>query len=91
VAAEGILAGDQGQTGEDADLVYGMHCTWMPWHNLPHTDLQGYCSFHNPFLVVVVVVVVVVVGVEGEVAVVVSRQWQHWTGMMYCYIPHHTC
>jgi len=35
--------------------------------------------------------VVVVVGVEGEVAVVVSRQWQHWTGMMYCYIPHHTC
>jgi hypothetical protein len=51
----------------DVDLVYGMHCTWMPWHNLPHTDLQGYCSFHNPFLVVEVeVVVVVVVGVHSQ-------------------------
>jgi hypothetical protein len=53
----GNLAGDQGQTDGGVDLVYGMHCTWMPWHNLPHTDLQGYCSFHTPFLVVVVVVV----------------------------------
>jgi hypothetical protein len=61
--------------------------TWEAWTWRPprhaHAILQ--------VLVVVVEVVVVVVVVEGEVAVVVSRQWQHWTAMMYCYIPHHTC
>jgi hypothetical protein len=61
VVLEGNLVGDQGQMDEDVDQVYGMHYTWMLWHNLLHTDLQGYCSFHNPSLVVVVAVAVAAV------------------------------